>query len=265
MIANYHTHTPRCGHARGGERECIENAIRGGLKILGFADHAPYPFPNGYVSGIRMHVTETEDYASTLLRLKKEYANDIRILIGYEMEYFPISFRAALENICSYPVDYLIMSQHYLGNEYEAAYAGSRTDDPAALTAYVDLVIKGLSSGAFSYLAHPDLLHFSGSEEHYTQEMTRLCTFTKENDIPLEINFLGLGEHRHYPCDRFWHIAGAVGCKAIFGIDAHWPEMLSDRGIVRDAEKFAAAHRLHVIDTLPLRDPHAVLTHINKI
>ena len=29
MIANYHTHTARCGHAHGAEREYVETAILG--------------------------------------------------------------------------------------------------------------------------------------------------------------------------------------------------------------------------------------------
>ena len=58
MIANYHTHTWRCRHADGTEREYVERAIEGGLKILGFSDHSPYPFPDGYDSGMpipRLH------------------------------------------------------------------------------------------------------------------------------------------------------------------------------------------------------------------
>ena len=56
MIANYHTHTWRCRHADGTEREYVERAIEGGLKILGFSDHSPYPFPDGYDSGMRMRL-----------------------------------------------------------------------------------------------------------------------------------------------------------------------------------------------------------------
>ena len=54
MIANYHTHTWRCMHATGTEREYIENAIRGGLKILGFSDHTPMKYPGGYESKAKM-------------------------------------------------------------------------------------------------------------------------------------------------------------------------------------------------------------------
>ena len=34
MIANYHTHTKRCKHATGEDREYVEAAIETGLKIL---------------------------------------------------------------------------------------------------------------------------------------------------------------------------------------------------------------------------------------
>ena len=44
LTANYHTHTYRCQHAGGTEREYIEKAIEVGIKKLGFSDHVPCPF-----------------------------------------------------------------------------------------------------------------------------------------------------------------------------------------------------------------------------
>ena len=35
MIANYHTHTWRCRHADGTEREYVERAIEGGIRCWG--------------------------------------------------------------------------------------------------------------------------------------------------------------------------------------------------------------------------------------
>ena len=54
MLANYHTHTTRCGHAVGEDREYVETAIRRGLKVLGFSDHVPMPFPDGRESRFRV-------------------------------------------------------------------------------------------------------------------------------------------------------------------------------------------------------------------
>ena len=47
MTINYHTHTYRCGHAVGNEREYVEKAIELGFSELGFSEHAPMPFPEG--------------------------------------------------------------------------------------------------------------------------------------------------------------------------------------------------------------------------
>ena len=82
MIANYHTHTWRCMHASGTEREYVEKAIEGGLKILGFSDHTPMPYSGGYVSNVKMRPDQLEDYVDTILKLKDEYKDDIEIHIG---------------------------------------------------------------------------------------------------------------------------------------------------------------------------------------
>ena len=50
MLANYHTHTKRCNHALGEDREYVEAAIKAGLKVLGFSDHCPFVFEDGHIS-----------------------------------------------------------------------------------------------------------------------------------------------------------------------------------------------------------------------
>mgnify|MGYP000697771308 CR=1 FL=1 len=46
---NFHSHTVRCQHAVGEEREYVEEAIKEGFEVIGFSDHSPYLFKNGYV------------------------------------------------------------------------------------------------------------------------------------------------------------------------------------------------------------------------
>ena len=109
MLANYHTHTTRCNHATGTEREYIETAISNGFKILGFSDHVPQPYPSDYYSHIRMTMEETEGYVDTLVKLRDEYKDDIHIVIGYEVEYTHKYFHKLLEHIRQYPLDYIIL------------------------------------------------------------------------------------------------------------------------------------------------------------
>lgn len=78
MTANYHTHTPRCHHAVGDEREYIENAIKAGIKLLGFSDHTPQLYENGYISPIRMTPEEAPGYVDRLRTLADEYRGTLK-------------------------------------------------------------------------------------------------------------------------------------------------------------------------------------------
>ena len=75
MIANYHTHTPRCNHAKGTEEEYVQAALKRGSKILGFSDHTPFIFPGTYYSTMRMFPEEIYEYAATIVALKEKYAD----------------------------------------------------------------------------------------------------------------------------------------------------------------------------------------------
>jgi len=238
MLSNFHTHTIRCQHASGEDREYVEAAIQAGFQTLGFSDHCPWPFQDGYVSNIRMTPAEMDGYFSAMESIKKEYASDIKIYVGFESEYIP-KLNAAQEALFTgYPIDYMILGQHFLGAESESAFVGRPTEDETILKQYVDLTIEGISTGKYLYLAHPDIINYIGSDEIYKKYISRLCCFMKEKDIPLEINVLGLWSHRTYPNRRFWEIAAKTSNTAVLGIDAHAPEQLLNSDAIQQAEVF---------------------------
>lgn len=249
MIANYHTHTWRCHHASGTEREYIEEAIKGGLAILGFSDHAPMPYEGGHTPGVRMEMDQLDDYVETVQALRKEYAGALEIHIGLEAEYYPKYWDAFLKEARAHSIEYLIMGQHFLGNETDGAYSGRPCGDENTLIQYVEQVIEGLSTGCFTYLAHPDLFNYTGSPEVYEKHMRRLCRFTREAGIPLEINLLGLGTHRNYPNPLFWKIAGEEGNTAILGSDAHMPGNVVRPELIREGGEIAEANGLPILET----------------
>ncbi len=228
MYANYHTHTVRCNHANGTEREYIEQAIARKLKVLGFSDHSPQVFDD-YQSGFRMKPEQLEDYVLTLRRLQKEYADRINILIGLEVEYYPRYFGRLLDLIQPYELDYLILGQHFLGNESDGSpYSGHPSEDESQLEWYVNQTIEGMESGVFSCFAHPDLCNFSGDLKIYRKWYEKLCIRAKELGIPLELNMLGYADHRHYPNPLFFRMAHEVGNEIILGCDAHTPSRVAD-------------------------------------
>ena len=252
MKENYHIHTWRCNHASGTEREYIEEALRGGIKVLGFSDHSPMPFPQGYRSGIRMDLDQLQDYCDTLLALKKEYEKDIEIHIGLEAEYYPQLFDGLMDFLKDYPIEYLLLGQHCLDNEYEddSVWSSTPSDDPEFLKKYVDQTCEGMRSGCFLYLAHPDLVRFTGEREQYRREMRKLCRTAKEMGMPLEINLLGVYEKRHYPNPEFWKIAGEEGNDVVLGIDCHHVEMMNLRDAEQEARELAGKYGLRVLPSI---------------
>ncbi|MCM1431633.1 MAG: histidinol-phosphatase [Muribaculaceae bacterium] len=228
MTANYHTHTWRCRHASGTEREYIELAMQMGIRELGFSDHVPFPADCGYVSGIRMGMEQAPEYVQTIRQLGREYRGRIRLYVGFEAEYIKEYFDDQMYMFRMLDCDYLIMGQHFLGNEADGCYTGTPTRDEGRIREYVDTVIAGMETGCFLYLAHPDMMNYQGLDSVYDWEMTRMCSALKEMDIPLELNMNGMSSGRNYPSERFWRLAGEVGNKVLLGIDAHSTEQMAD-------------------------------------
>lgn len=250
MKFNLHTHTKRCNHANGEDREYVEAAIAAGMKVLGFADHCPQFFPDtDYYSFFRMHPEQALEYVESVRALQKEYAADIQILLGFETEYYPKTFDALMAFVRPLHLDYMIMGQHFVGNEYDegsyyAAEEGKRED---YLRHYVRQVKEGLATGAFTYLAHPDIVWYCGGEEEYRRQSEALCRFAKEHHIPLEFNMLGYVNGRSYPNPAFWQVAAAVGNEVVIGYDAHDPKALRNDSAYADCLRLLDGYGLQPI------------------
>lgn len=255
MIANYHTHTARCRHAWGEDKEYVESAIQAGMQVLGFSDHCPWIFPKSYVSQTRMRPEELDNYFYSLEALRHEYARDITIYIGFEAEYSAALMEEQEKLLSGYPVDYMIMGEHFIGSEMENAYSGTPTDNETDLIQYVDTVIEGLETGKYRYLAHPDLLHYTGADAFYEKHFRRLCVYLKSREIPIEINLLGVVEQRHYTSERFLRIAQEVGNTAIIGCDAHTPDRLSNQEYIAICQNMAQKFGLPLVEMLSGLEP----------
>lgn len=249
MIYNYHTHTSRCGHAVGSDREYVENAIKAGIKTLGFSDHAPYVFPQGFRSNMRMGNELIEDYANSVRSLAKEYKSDIKILLGFELEFYPDYYREEKSFLKTVNPDYFILGQHYLHCEvgYSHIYSGQKNND-AILQAYATQLIAGMDTGDFLYLAHPDMISTNFSKEAVEREFTRICAFAKKRNIPLEINLCGIRGNREYPSNEFFKIAGEIGNDVVIGVDAHDAKDFLDNSAEQKALQMVEKFKLNLID-----------------
>jgi len=255
MNYNYHCHTYRCSHAEPDPEKYILRAIEGGIKYMGFSEHAPLKFENGKQSSYRLPVEQVDAYFEELRALREKYKNKIDIKIGYEMEYYEEYFDRMLADALEAGAEYLILGQHFIfaENREDTVYSGRDTEVPENLTNYVDVVIKAISTGAFTYVAHPEIINFMGDEEFFKSEFRRLCEASKKHGVPLEINFLGIRTKRHYPNEKLVTIMGEVGCPVTFGCDAHGVKDAYDEKSLAVALGFVEKYKLNYIGKPTIR------------
>lgn len=237
---NFHTHTKRCHHATGSDEKYVKSAIKNGYSLLGFSDHVPYIYPNGYYSGMRMDVNEAEDYIHSVKRLTEKYADKIKILQGFEVEYYPQLFENEIAFLKEVGYDYLILAQHFLDNEYEdfSIYSGAPTNSEATIERYVAQLLEGAQTGHFLYVAHPDLINYVGDESIYIEQMEYMLIELKKLDLPVEFNMLGFCDGRHYPNPKFWQLVSQIGNKVVIGVDAHTPDAFNQISRLREAKEY---------------------------
>ena len=253
MIANYHTHTFRCAHATGTDEEYVKRAIEGGLKVIGFADHAPINCVEGYDAWWRVQPEDAKEYVNSILSLKEKYKDKIEIHVGFEMEYYPEYFDKMYAFVKEVGAEYIILGEHYIGSEWDGSIHSNHlghTDED--LIKYTNLLIEGMKTGKYLYIAHPDMFNFTGDDELYANQAKKLCLAAKEMDIALELNLLGIFDGRNYPNEKFLKVSGEVGNKVILGFDAHDPQRAYDDKSLAKAEELVKKYNLNLIEKLDI-------------
>ena len=103
--SNLHTHTTFCDG-----KDTVENMVRAaidnGYSTIGFSAHSYTPFDTSYC------LKDEKAYSDEVDRIKKLYADKIKVLKGIELDYYG--------RMPSFDVDYVIGTVHYVkkNNEY---------------------------------------------------------------------------------------------------------------------------------------------------
>lgn len=255
MKTNFHTHTFRCKHAVGADEEYVKAAISAGFDVLGFADHAAWDFPSGYVSHCRMTAAQWPEYRASVLHLKEKYAGQIQLRLGMETEYYP-RYMDQLHRWRDEGCEYFILASHFLTTEELEDYTGNtcRLDDE--VRRYADQTAEGIATGMYCYLAHPDLFMMPRPEfdKVCMDAADVICQAAKEAHMPIEFNLLGLGDEmrghsRGYPHPDFWRYIRKWDNDVIIGVDAHSPDALQNAAVWQEAER-----RLTELNITPVKD-----------
>ena len=222
MRIDLHNHTTRCNHAKGSMESYIKRAIELGIDIYGFSEHAPMNFDEKY----RLKFLEMDDYQNDVLVLKEKYQKDIKILLGYEVDYLKGYMDKRVLNA---DVDYLIGSIHFLGKwgfdhpDYIDEYQNRNIDD--IWKEYFENVEAMAKMGKFDIVGHLDLIkvfNFMPKQDIRIIATPALKAIKKSNMV-IELNSAGLRKpcKEIYPSQSLLEVVYELDIPITFSSDAH--------------------------------------------
>lgn len=249
MKKDGHIHTPFCPHGTSDPLEkYIEKAIAQNFSQITFTEHAP--LPTNFIdptpdkdSGMNPKLLTA--YIEKLQLLKDEYAQDITINIGLEVDYiigYETETRAFLD-IIGPLLDDSILSVHFL--KYNNTYAcidfskevyldvAQKVGGISALyNLYYETVLKSIDANLGYYkpkrIGHPTLIHkfqlAHGETIQDDDQIKEVLLRMKEKGLELDVNSAGLSKSyckEPYPPMHMINFAQSISLPLVFGSDAH--------------------------------------------
>lgn len=253
---DYHMHTPLCGHAVGEPKEYAAQAVKVGLKEIGFSDHAPLVSHRDPT--ITMDFNQLPQYYRMIEEVQAKFKGQLRIKMALEADFIPGYESKTKEILNDYPYDYVIGSVHFMvrrvppkSNHPEQATNISEErveglpliwgfDNPAerekwneqdvnqVYRDYFDLLCQSARTKLFNIMGHVDLVKKFGNRptEDMTKEIEKTAKVFKDSGVAVEINTSGLRKpvKEMYPSLSHLKIYCQAGVPLTFGSDAHDPK-----------------------------------------
>lgn len=238
MLFDYHTHTPRCHHARGEPVEFAQRAYDLGLDELGFSDHAPWiiQHPGQQVA---MRPDELPAYVHDIQQLREQFARTadrpFRIRLGLEMDYVPSRIDAARAAMQDYRWDYLMGSIHHIGltaltSPRESRFLFERCSLEEIAEMYFAAIERMVAEGFCDVITHLDLPRKYGDFEPgaMLRWVQPLIPRIKAAGMAVEINTSGVDHPigQPYPERPVIQALVEAGVPLMVTSDAHTPEQI---------------------------------------
>ena len=247
QLFNLHTHSI-FSDGKSTAEEVVQEAIRQGLKILGFSDHSPVPFENSFA----IKNNEVNNYITTIKSLKEKYKDQIDIYCSMEMDFIPgivKDFKKTKEEL---NLDYMIGSVHLVGNNIDRLWFidGSKVEtyDEGLFKYYDGDIKKGvkaffhqynemIETEEFDIVGHFDKIkmhnrdrYFREDEKWYRDLLMETLTLIKEKNLIVEVNTRGIYKKRSndfYPSTWVFPIMREMNIPVIISSDSHKAEELT--------------------------------------
>ncbi|MBL1226865.1 histidinol-phosphatase HisJ [Enterococcus sp. BWR-S5] len=266
-----HTHTEYCPHGTVEDTELlIQRAIQLGFTKYSITEHAPLPPAINKIAGgdsemwttASMALNDVDNYFKRMENLRKKYASEIVIHIGFELDYFPEFEDWTTDFLNEYGplTDDGVLSVHFLPGqnglrgidytfeEYRDGITIPSGSFKNAQTLYYERVLQSLQADLGKWkptrLGHISLCQkferfFEESTDYSPNTVAlidELLQQVKERNYRLDLNTAGFrkkGYTQSYPQPWILEKSHALGIPLIYGSDSHSIEDIgSDYGKV---------------------------------
>jgi histidinol-phosphatase (PHP family) len=227
--ADYHMHTPLCGHATGEPVEYAARALAVGLEEIGFSDHSPMRQDD--FDDWRMRLDQLDEYVEKVRRAQRDFPN-LTIKLALETDFLPGHEEWIRELAARYPWDYFIGSVHYVADawaidnpKHMSQWKGR--DAFEVWSIYFERLAEAAESGLFEIIGHADLP--KKFKIYPAQDCTpifeRFLDRAARTNVAIELNTAGLRKdcREIYPCRALLEGAARRKIPITFGSDAHAP------------------------------------------
>jgi len=245
---NFHTH---CSFDDGNValEKYVKEALKQDVAILGFSSHNPLPFSVDWV----LKRKDYKKYCKTICKLSEKYEDQIRILLGLEMDFLSNlnSFYKKGMNLSD--LDYIIGSVHFV-NFFDKNKGWAIDESEEEFEKGLDEIYKGnikkvvkdyfklirdmLKLENPDIVAHLDLIkmnnkddkYFSEGENWYREEVLKTLKAIAKSSAILEVNTGGIARGKIdslYPSNWIIEEAYNMRIPITLSSDAHKPEQIT--------------------------------------
>ncbi len=245
---NFHTH---CSFDDGNValEGYVKEALKQNVAILGFSSHNPLPFSVDWV----LKRKDYKKYCKTIRKLSEKYEDQIRILLGLEMDFLSNLNSFYKKGINLSDLDYIIGSVHFV-NFFDKNKGWAIDESEEEFEKGLDEIYKGnikkvvkdyfklirdmLKLENPDILAHLDLVkmnnkdekYFSEGENWYREEVLKTLKAVAKSSAILEVNTGGIARGKIdslYPSNWIIEEAYNMRIPITLSSDAHRPEQIT--------------------------------------
>lgn len=247
-FTNYHGHCYYCDGKEAPE-QYVQEALAQQMPAYGFSSHAPLPFDIAWP----MQEEASRNYVAEINRLKEQYADQIEIYAGMEVDFMPGVAGPGHERIRSVGLDYTVGSVHFVdffpnGHPWEidglhqvfldGLHQIFHGDTEQAVCRYYALIRQMIQENPPDILGHLDKIKIQSEEgtlfheqsRWYQEEIEQTLDIIAGTNVIVEVNTRGLYKKKSMePYPSYWILERMkiMDIPIMLNADAHHPREIT--------------------------------------